>query len=79
MVLEKFRAAAMVDVHLPTMYGRRVILSRYSQPEKERAMQRRMRVVAIEEDDFIQQTNRNVGRAAFTVVEESKRYQIEIV
>lgn len=34
-VLEKFSAVQMVDVHLPTSDGRRVILPRYTQPEKE--------------------------------------------
>lgn len=34
-VLEKFRAVQMIDVHLPTTDGRKVILSRYTQPEKE--------------------------------------------
>src|SRR5882724_529042 len=34
-VLDKFRAVQMLDVHLPTTDGRKVILSRYTQPEKE--------------------------------------------
>jgi hypothetical protein len=34
-VLEKFCAVQMVDVHLPTTDGRTVILTRYTQPEKE--------------------------------------------
>jgi len=34
-VLEKFRSLQMIDVHLPTTDGRRVILSRYTQPEKD--------------------------------------------
>jgi hypothetical protein len=34
-VLEKFGAVQMIDVHLPTTDGRRVILSRYTQPEPE--------------------------------------------
>ena len=34
-VLDKFRAVQMIDVHLPTTDGRQVILSRYTQPEKE--------------------------------------------
>ena len=34
-VLEKFAAVQMIDVHLPTSDGREVILSRYTQPEKE--------------------------------------------
>jgi transposase len=33
--LEKFRAVQMIDVHLPTTDGRKVILSRYTQPEPE--------------------------------------------
>lgn len=34
-VLEKFAAVQMIDVHLPTTDNRHVILSRYTQPEKE--------------------------------------------
>jgi hypothetical protein len=34
-VLEKFAAVQMVDVHLPTTDGRQLILSRYTQPEKD--------------------------------------------
>ncbi len=34
-VLEKFAAVQMVDVHLPTTDGRYLILSRYTQPEKD--------------------------------------------
>jgi transposase len=34
-VLEKFAAVQMIDVHLPTTDGRHVVLSRYTQPEKE--------------------------------------------
>jgi transposase len=34
-VLEKFSAVQMIDVHLPCTDGRTVILSRYTQPEKE--------------------------------------------
>jgi transposase len=34
-VLDKFRALQMIDVHLPTTDGREVILSRYTQPEKD--------------------------------------------
>ncbi|MEN8168066.1 MAG: IS1634 family transposase, partial [Pseudomonadota bacterium] len=34
-VLEKFAAVQMVDVHLPTTDGRHLILSRYTQPEKD--------------------------------------------
>jgi len=37
-VLEKFRAVQMIDVHLPTTDGRRVIMSRYTQPEPELQM-----------------------------------------
>jgi hypothetical protein len=33
--LEKFSGVQMIDVHLPTTDGREVILSRYTQPEKE--------------------------------------------
>jgi transposase len=34
-VLEKFAAVPMIDVHLPTTDGRHVVLSRYTQPERE--------------------------------------------
>jgi transposase len=34
-VLEKFAAVQMVDVHLPTTDGRHLLLSRYTQPEKD--------------------------------------------
>jgi transposase len=34
-VLDKFRAVQMIDVHLPTTDNREVILSRYTQPEKD--------------------------------------------
>jgi transposase len=34
-VLEKFKTLQMIDVHLPTTDGRRVIMSRYTQPEPE--------------------------------------------
>ena len=34
-VLEKFSALQMIDVHLPCTDGRTVILSRYTQPEKD--------------------------------------------
>ncbi len=37
-VLEKFRAVQMIDVHLPTTDGRKVILSRYTQPEPDLRM-----------------------------------------
>ncbi len=34
-VIEKFKKLQMVDVHLPTTDGRNLVLSRYTQPEKE--------------------------------------------
>ena len=34
-VLDKFRSLQMIDVHLPTTDGRKIILSRYTQPEKD--------------------------------------------
>ena len=34
-ILEKFAPQQMVDVHLPTIDGRRFVLSRYTQPDKE--------------------------------------------
>lgn len=34
-VLEKFESIQMVDVHLPTTDGRHLVLSRYTQPEKD--------------------------------------------
>jgi transposase len=34
-VLEKFAAVQMVDVHIPTSDGRTLILSRYTQPERD--------------------------------------------
>jgi transposase len=34
-VLEKFSAVQMLDVHLPTTDGREIVLTRYTQPEKE--------------------------------------------
>jgi hypothetical protein len=34
-VLEKFATVQMVDVHLPITDGRHLILSRYTQPEKD--------------------------------------------
>ena len=37
-VFEKLAAVQMIDVHLPTSDGRTVILSRYTQPEKELQM-----------------------------------------
>ena len=33
--LEKFATLQMVDVHLPTTDGRTLILSRYTEPEKD--------------------------------------------
>jgi transposase len=37
-VLEKLAAIQMVDVHLPTTDGRRIVLSRYTQPEQDVAL-----------------------------------------
>ena len=37
-VLEKFGAVQMIDVHLPTTDGHKVIMSRYTQPEPELQM-----------------------------------------
>jgi transposase len=37
-VLDKFAAVQMIDVHLPTSDGRKVIFSRYTQPENELKM-----------------------------------------
>jgi transposase len=37
-VLEKMAALQMVDVHLPTTDGRQLILSRYTQPEKDQQL-----------------------------------------
>jgi len=37
-VLEKFGSVQMIDVHLPTTDGRKVIMSRYTQPEPELQM-----------------------------------------
>lgn len=37
-VLDKFSTMQMVDVHLPTTDGRKVILSRYTQPERDLKM-----------------------------------------
>jgi hypothetical protein len=37
-ILEKLRAMQMIDVHLPTTDGRRIILSRYTHPEKDQAL-----------------------------------------
>ncbi len=37
-ILEKFKTLQMIDVHLPTTDGRRLILPRYTQPEKDLAL-----------------------------------------
>ena len=37
-VLERFAAIQMVDVHLPTTEGRQLVLSRYTQPEKDQLL-----------------------------------------
>jgi len=37
-VLDKLAAIQMVDVHLPTTDGRQLILSRYTQPEKDQLL-----------------------------------------
>lgn len=34
-VLEKFSAMQMIDIHLPTSDGRKVVLTRYTQPERD--------------------------------------------
>jgi len=34
-VLEKFAAVQMIDIHLPTTDGREIVLTRYTQPEKD--------------------------------------------
>jgi hypothetical protein len=34
-VLEKFAAVQMLDVHLPVTDGREIVLTRYTQPEKD--------------------------------------------
>jgi hypothetical protein len=34
-VLEKFAAMQMIDVHVPTIDGRELLLTRYTQPEPE--------------------------------------------
>ena len=36
--LEKFGAMQMIDVHLPTTDGREVILTRYTQPERDQEL-----------------------------------------
>ena len=37
-VLEKFRAIQMLDVHLPTTDGRQVVLTRYTEPDRDVAL-----------------------------------------
>jgi hypothetical protein len=37
-VIEKFAGIAMIDVHLPTTDGRKLVLSRYTQPEPDHAI-----------------------------------------
>ncbi|MCF6150166.1 MAG: IS1634 family transposase, partial [Candidatus Kuenenia sp.] len=37
-ILEKLSAIHMIDIHLPTTDGRRVVMSRYTQPEKDVAL-----------------------------------------
>ncbi len=37
-ILEKLSAIQMIDVHLPTTDGRQIVLSRYTQPEKDQAL-----------------------------------------
>jgi transposase len=37
-ILEKLATMQMIDVHLPTTDGRRIVLSRYTQPEREVAL-----------------------------------------
>ncbi len=37
-MLEKFSALQMVDVHLPTTDGRTLVLSRYTEPEKDQQL-----------------------------------------
>jgi transposase len=37
-VIEKFKKMQMLDVHLPTTDGKRLVLTRYTQPEKEHKM-----------------------------------------
>ena len=45
-VLEKFGAVQMIDVHLPTTDGRKIIMSRYTQPESElQALLKQLRLV----------------------------------
>ena len=37
-VIEKFKKIQMLDVHLPTTDGKQLVLTRYTQPEKEHKM-----------------------------------------
>ena len=37
-VLDKMAAIQMIDLHLPTTDGRTVILSRYTEPERDQAL-----------------------------------------
>ncbi len=37
-VIEKFKKIQMLDVHLPTTDGKQLVLTRYTQPEKEHMM-----------------------------------------
>ena len=37
-VIEKFKKIQMFDVHLPTTDGKQLVLTRYTQPEKEHKM-----------------------------------------
>ena len=39
-VLEKMAAIQMLDVHLPTTDGRTIVLSRYTEPDADRALLR---------------------------------------
>ena len=36
--MEKFSAVQMIDVHVPTTDGRELVLTRYTQPERELAL-----------------------------------------
>ncbi len=37
-ILEKLSGIQMIDVHLPTTDGRHIVMSRYTQPEKDVAL-----------------------------------------
>ena len=37
-VLEKFKEIQMLDIHLPTTDGRKLVMSRYTQPEKDHSL-----------------------------------------